>query len=266
MNPAEVRNSLSRAKAASCCSTLAASTVEDAPVATRRAVVIFTGDPRREERLKNLPCCFLSTLHEHLIRTVRESSDAFLVLASDAGSELELTGLHGCVTVPGASLAEKLDATIRHLFEEFTEVVVLAGDVAGLTGEILARAFDTLDRVEGSMVVGPSDDGGFYLVGFNRPPGMDWSAIRWYSQRTCMELVVEGIRSGLSPVLLPTIRDIDSRHDATAVARSLPVSLRALRSRLLSLLATNQPALTSSSRFIPAAYRSLSGLRAPPLV
>ncbi len=79
----------------------------------------------------------------------------------------------------GADLGERMHHAIQSGFESgFRHVVLIGTDCLELTPTILEEAFAALDKSD--AVLGPAVDGGFYLIGLNRPLaelflGREWS-------------------------------------------------------------------------------------------
>ena len=70
----------------------------------------------------------------------------------------------------GAGLGDRL----AYVIEEITRrdggpVVAMSSDSPTLPAAYVARAFDVLARDEADVVLGPCDDGGYYLIGLARP-------------------------------------------------------------------------------------------------
>jgi uncharacterized protein len=89
---------------------------------------------------------------------------------------------------PGAScfcqLGESLGDRMRHAFEHlfasgFGRVVMIGGDLPVLPQAILAEAFAALGGDGCRVVLGPSRDGGYYLVGMNEVLPDIFSGISW---------------------------------------------------------------------------------------
>ncbi len=67
----------------------------------------------------------------------------------------------------GADMGEKMENSFYYAYSKnFTDVVIIDSDIPDLSLDELNFAFDSLDNTE--SVIGPSDDGGYYLLGFNR--------------------------------------------------------------------------------------------------
>jgi hypothetical protein len=133
-------------------------------------VVLFRGDPRREEREKQLPRRFLSTLHAALLKTVGEVAGVDVLVAHDVGGDFRL----GDGRWQLDSLAERVDAATAYAFSRgYGRVLLLAGDVVDLRPDDIARAFRALDDSSRTAAIGFSSDGGFYAAGFSRSPALD---------------------------------------------------------------------------------------------
>ena len=237
---------------------------------TRRAIVLFTGDPRREEMQKSLPARFLSALHGELIETIRRTPDVSLVIASESAGRFHLAYGDRQASVVSDLLGEKIDCAYRFAFElGFDSVVLLAGDVAGVELDVIDRAFATLEGTDERSVLGPSRDGGFYLLGLNRVAAsraaIDWNSIPWFtaSSSEALASVVRALGWQLS--FVRQIDDIDSFSDAVRVTGNLSLQFAKLRSRLHSLLSDRSFALDSLDLVPPAHLFEIALLRAPPL-
>ena len=63
------------------------------------------------------------------------------------------------------------------------------------------------------MVVGPSEDGGYYLVGMTRLHRQLFLGIPWSSDRVMEETLKMAGRAGITVSLLPMWRDVDTAAD-----------------------------------------------------
>ena len=126
------------------------------------------------------------------------------------------------VQLPSSNLGDRIyDAAVRSYDAERGDagVLLLGTDCPTLTGQVLTKAAQQL--LTHDAVLGPSDDGGYYLLGLRRPtPGVferiDWSteAVADQTRERCREL-------GLSHAELDVRSDIDTEADWRAyVAQS----------------------------------------------
>jgi glycosyltransferase A (GT-A) superfamily protein (DUF2064 family) len=69
------------------------------------------------------------------------------------------------------------------------------------------------------MVVGPAEDGGYYLLGLRRVPHELFERIEWSTSRVLKQTLQRASESGLSVApgaTLPTLADIDTVQDVRA--------------------------------------------------
>ncbi len=120
----------------------------------------------------------------------------------------------------GADLGDRERAVFDDLFAAgFDTVVMIGSDLPTLPpGHVRAA----IDRVSPhAVVLGPSDDGGYYLIGLAAPPaGMPvpdvFSGIRWSTPAALDDTYAAASRAGLGVVLVPGWHDVD---DAAGLAR-----------------------------------------------
>lgn len=173
----------------------------------RSAIVVFCGNPPRDEQQKNLPPRFLSRLHESLLRRLR-TLDADVYVARHDSREFHV----GDASWPIASLGRQIDTALRFCFDRgHQRVVIVAGD-APIDESIVRRALDAT-----SPVIAASSDGGFALAGFNAPPPIDWDAVVADRSRAA-----QALREHVDVVDLPRVDDIDTLEDARRLLRDVP--------------------------------------------
>lgn len=95
-----------------------------------------------------------------------------------------------------------------------THIAIIGTDCPDLTANHLTEAFDLLDRAD--VVLGPCEDGGYYLLAVREPhPGL-FEAIEWSTDRVLGQTLDAARRLGLNTELLATLRDIDTIQDLNA--------------------------------------------------
>lgn len=105
-------------------------------------------------------------------------------------------------------------------------VVVIGTDCPGLTPHLVGQAFAQLHTHD--VVIGPSDDGGYYLIGLNKPVADLFVDIEWGTETVCASTLHVAEAAGLRVGLLPTLRDVDRPddlpvwHDAQSRSRPGP--------------------------------------------
>lgn len=100
-------------------------------------------------------------------------------------------------------------------------VIAVGTDTPGLSADHLAQARDALAPTageddphrDGRVVIGPSPDGGFYLLASDRPLGHLLRRVRWCRSTTLEELRRQLTAAGLEVILLEPLADLDHRAD-----------------------------------------------------
>lgn len=112
----------------------------------------------------------------------------------------------------GDDLGARMAAAFEQAFRAgATRAVVIGSDCPGLNGAFLDEAFSRLDDAD--FVLGPTPDGGYYLLGMKAPAPALFQDIPW-STETVRALTLEKIRAaGKSCSLLPELSDIDTEED-----------------------------------------------------
>lgn len=109
-------------------------------------------------------------------------------------------------------LGDRLIAAMRHAFATGATTVAFIGiDCPAIDAPLLDEAFHTLGTTE--MVLGPADDGGYYLIGLRRPIPELFQGIDWGTEvvRQQTEAIAQSLQ--LSYLLLQPLNDIDRPED-----------------------------------------------------
>ena len=96
------------------------------------------------------------------------------------------------------------------LIEGSRRVVLLGTDIPGVNVEILAQAFAALR--EHDIVLGPSTDGGYWLMGLKRPIDL-FQQIDWSTPMVLDQTLALARRMGLTVHLLKFLSDVDTPED-----------------------------------------------------
>ncbi len=156
-------------------------------------------------------------------RVARRLAERMEVLAGRAPLELELCFTGGgeeearawlgpgfvCREQEGGHLGARMAAALeRALAQGAPRVVLVGSDLPGLDGAILEEAFRALEKAP--LVLGPSHDGGYYLVGLGRPaPGL----LAEPSWQSLAALIARAGELNLPFTLLQPLRDLDTPDD-----------------------------------------------------
>ncbi|MDX2253028.1 MAG: TIGR04282 family arsenosugar biosynthesis glycosyltransferase [Nitrospira sp.] len=116
----------------------------------------------------------------------------------------------------GDDLGARMNQVFETLFaQKYTQVVIVGTDVPSLPLEQYKQAFTLLGSHD--LVLGPALDGGYYLIGLNRPTPELFTGIPWSTEQV-LNLTQEKARAlGLRTSLLAPWRDIDTISDLNAL-------------------------------------------------
>lgn len=112
----------------------------------------------------------------------------------------------------GPHLGRRMGEAMDRLMDRgFKEVVLVGTDLADLEVRDLGEAFESL--ADGSAVLGPALDGGFYLIGLSRPCPAVFDPPEWGTEDVCRR--TEGLlgAAGFAVRRLTTRRDVDRPED-----------------------------------------------------
>jgi glycosyltransferase A (GT-A) superfamily protein (DUF2064 family) len=89
--------------------------------------------------------------------------------------------------------------------------VITGTDIPDLDAAILREGFQKLEQV--SVVIGPSTDGGYYLLGIQKGVGDLFDDVHWSSPLVLRETLEKVSTMKLTCSLLKELRDIDTKED-----------------------------------------------------
>jgi len=128
-------------------------------------------------------------------------------------------------------LGRRMAASFEQAFAAGAEAVVLTGsDIPGLNSQIVRAAFDALDALP--VVIGPSSDGGYYLIGMRAPGAPLFEGIEWSSERVLAQTEALAETHGLVVARLSEQHDVDTVEDLVRWRREALCSDRGGQERL----------------------------------
>ncbi len=112
----------------------------------------------------------------------------------------------------GSDLGERMRNSFQQAFKEGVDrVVIIGSDCPSLNEKILENAFERLE--ENDLVIGPSEDGGYYLLGMNRLFETFFKDIKWSTESVLESTLQKAKTEGLKVYQLPILNDIDNLED-----------------------------------------------------
>jgi|SRR5215831_17386439 len=112
----------------------------------------------------------------------------------------------------GDKFGERLYFAVEDLFKcGFASVCLIDSDSPTVPAENFAEAVEVLNTSEDRLVLGPSDDGGYYLIGVKKPHRHLFEQIDWSTERVLNQTIEHATERGLEIKLLPTGYDVDDQ-------------------------------------------------------
>ncbi len=110
------------------------------------------------------------------------------------------------------SFGERLIAATRDLFSVgFAAVCLIDSDSPTVPARAYAEAVEILLQPNDKVVLGPSDDGGYYLIGMKQVHQKLFLGIDWSTERVLTQTRKQADEAGLKIHLLPTGYDVDDQ-------------------------------------------------------
>jgi 2-phospho-L-lactate guanylyltransferase (CobY/MobA/RfbA family) len=191
-------------------------------------VLFFARAPREEARRKGL-----AGAEPLFARAARRVAQAAALAGFDllvVGGGPPLTGEDGRhLPQRGTGFAERL----RNAFADaralgYDRIVAVPGDVPGLEAVVLGAAARALD--EGRVVLGPSPDGGVYLLGLPRAAlaGILFG-VPWQTGAVFTDLLTRTRGQGIPVRVLHALHDVDRPRDLDRIVRQEALEADLLR-------------------------------------
>lgn len=120
----------------------------------------------------------------------------------------------------------RMAAAFAEAFREGAErTVVIGTDCPEITPELIRESFQHLATCD--VVLGPANDGGYYLIGLRRPAPELFTGIPWSSERVLEDTLQRAGKLSLKVSLLKTLSDVDRPEDLAVWhrAKQLPAAV-----------------------------------------
>jgi rSAM/selenodomain-associated transferase 1 len=158
--------------------------------------------------------CFLRDTTRNIAEVTRDGAAAGLVCYTPVGEEAAFDGLlpeeFALIAQRGDAFGERLLAAAEDILScGFGAMCLIDSDSPTLPGECLRRAVDELMRPGDRVVLGGSDDGGYYLIGMKRAHAAAFERIAWSTGSVYAETVERVREAGIELVELPVWYDVD---------------------------------------------------------
>jgi len=175
--------------------------------------------PLTAEEAAKLNVCFLRDIAAAIVTSGGDSKGVGVF--TPVGSESEYVNVlpSDFILIPqrGDSFGERLtNAATDLLHVGFETCCLINSDSPTVTADVFRQAVAKLQRADNRIVLGPSDDGGYYLIGMRKVYRRLFEDIDWSTERVFSQTLDRARELTISVDVLPKFYDID---DATALQR-----------------------------------------------
>ncbi|HEY2971600.1 MAG TPA: TIGR04282 family arsenosugar biosynthesis glycosyltransferase [Pyrinomonadaceae bacterium] len=172
--------------------------------------------PLSESDAASLAACFARDTILNAKRTVKDVLVAYT--PTEARSDLEAilpSDLHWSAQA-GDNLGQRLDSVAEHAFSlGFSPLVILGAESPTLPTSFIRETVNLLTAREANVCLGPTEDGGYYLVGLRNPVQGLFQNIDWSTPSAYEQTAANAAKLGLRLHPLPSWYDIDTPADLT---------------------------------------------------
>jgi uncharacterized protein len=134
----------------------------------------------------------------------------------DASAEVEAMSASplACVPQVEGDLGTRMRAACTYLLETLNcdAAILIGSDIPLLTGDHLREACETL-ATTGGVVIGPADDGGYYLIGMRTVHTELFEGIAWGTSSVLTDTLRIADRAGIEARLIRPAYDVDTIED-----------------------------------------------------
>jgi rSAM/selenodomain-associated transferase 1 len=121
---------------------------------------------------------------------------------------------------PGGDLGDRMRGVMGALLARGAPAVALIGsDLPHITTPAIVEAFMIVSRDRNTLVLGPADDGGYYLIAAARLPEV-FSDMAWGSGEICARTEAAALNDGFTVHRLVTLGDVDTADDLRRASAS----------------------------------------------
>ncbi len=114
----------------------------------------------------------------------------------------------------GSSLGKRMHAVFVDLCHAgYRQVVLVGSDVPTLKAASAKHACEVLEQDRSDLVLGPADDGGYYLIGLTRPEERLFSGIAWSTASVLKQTLARARELELRVQRVPGAYDVDVAKD-----------------------------------------------------
>lgn len=112
----------------------------------------------------------------------------------------------------GDDLGQKMLNAFKHCFDKgYNKVSIIGSDMMEINEFFIRKAFTSLENHD--IVIGPTKDGGYYLLGMNDLYSSLFHNKKWSTESVFQDTISDITRLGLNYNELDMLNDIDTEND-----------------------------------------------------
>jgi len=161
-----------------------------------------------------LSACFIRDAAENIATAAQQAAiDGYVAYSPpDAAAEFAPLLAEGTRLLPSRHIglgASLYDAAEDLLAAGYGSVCLVNSDSPTLPSAVLIDAARALSLADDRLVLGPAEDGGYYLIGLKRAHARLFADIAWSTPLVFAQTVERAREIGLEPHMLPMWYDVD---------------------------------------------------------
>lgn len=112
---------------------------------------------------------------------------------------------------PKGDLGARMQQAFEMALKQFDSALILGSDCPGITPAVLHTALDQVQQHD--FVIGPATDGGYYLLGMQKPAPYLFQDMPWSTDQVFAETIGRIEAAGATYYTLPVLSDVDYSED-----------------------------------------------------
>ncbi|MDQ6807902.1 MAG: TIGR04282 family arsenosugar biosynthesis glycosyltransferase [Verrucomicrobiota bacterium] len=172
--------------------------------------------PLTAEEAAGLNICFLQDTSAAIADATKDGSAVGIGVYTPVGEEAAYAGILPkdflLIAQKGDAFGERLIfATEDLLHVGFQALCLIDSDSPTVPAHAYSEAVGFLSQPGDRVVLGPSDDGGYYLIGMKRLHRELFEGIDWSTERVAEQTMQRAAELAIDVKMLPTWYDVDDR-------------------------------------------------------
>ncbi|MEY2485002.1 MAG: uncharacterized protein QOH39_650 [Verrucomicrobiota bacterium] len=172
--------------------------------------------PLTPEEAAELNICFLRDISHSIASVSEQTGSRGVAIYTPEGSEAAYANIippnFSLILQRGDDFGERLMLAVEDLMTTgFGSICLINSDSPTVPPSTFAEAATELAKPGDRIILGPSDDGGYYLIGLKKMHRFIFERIDWSTERVFEQTLERANDTGVSVHLLPKGFDVDDR-------------------------------------------------------